>query len=1449
MEQIPHPGQHILAFCGDTLEFVLRVPGDRPGRAWLRTNIGHADTARLAIIAETTLRQKRLAEDWFDIPMTAGDQGSAGASNETYRLALPLTEVGHFEAKAFFLPEGAKVPLWPPGDNTSINVHPAEYCCDNSLYNAFVRLFGQERRPEPSCKDYAQYKKCQLLEDLGFAVIPPSGTFRDLIRQLDFIVGRLKCRMIMLLPIHPTPTVYGRMGEFGSPYAALDFMDVDPALAEFDRKATPLEQFSELVDAVHARGAKLFMDIAINHTGWAAKIHSMHPEWLVRDKDGSIRSPGAWGTTWADLTELDYKRPELWNYLAEVFLAWCRRGVDGFRCDAGYMIPVSAWEFIVASVRREFPNTIFLLEGLGGSLEATKSLLNISNLNWAYSELFQNYDRAQIENYLSFAFQVSESDGLLIHFAETHDNSRLAARSPVYAKMRTALSALCSSNGAFAFTSGVEWLATEKIDVHKRTSLNWDNPVNQLDHIARLNCILGVHPAFFNGAHLKLIHHDGGSDIIAFLRHHPPSGKKLLVLVNLNEKAAQPVSWSTDDARFSSGRLTDLLTGREVAVTEKENTIKLAPGEALCLTPDADDMRLILSGKKQPLADYSQLWRQQLRAKALEAFISINHIGDVSAIDPDKIADELADDPRAFCRNLNRRQAEEGVVIWDWPNDVQREVMIPPSYFLLVRAPAPFRAQLREGRNVLNQQDAIRQTDGNYFALFMPRPPPADFLACILDLSVYHAKGVINAPEGAKHATGHILYLPEPGKTRVKRIFLRNELPASNPIFLGTNGRGGMMRAAVKWGEIRSKYDALLAGNLNPQHPEDRRVMLTRCRVWLVYHGYSQDVTIDRLEQFDVGPGHARWHFRVPFGYGKLVFIEVDGAMAYSAVVKPLATKAGLPGLNAIRLSFRRLSAASHGHCLSDSESVRVIIRPDIEDRNFHEDTKAFLGPETSFPQSIRPQTDGFTFAPDASRQLKVNIPRSEFRVEPEWQYMIHHPVEAERGLNATSDLFSPGYFQSELKGGDEITLSARIVTPQEKDEPDIFSLPSKPAAHLPAEENILSVLESALKQFIVKREDLKTVIAGYPWFLDWGRDTLIFCRGMIAAGLTDEVFSIIRQFASYEEGGTLPNMIIGDNASNRDCSDAPLWLFTACADLTRSLGKSDWLNEKCGRRPLLEVLRSIASAYRKGTANGIACDSESGLIFSPAHFTWMDTNFPAGTPREGYPIEIQALWFAALKFLAEITGEKQWDDFARLVQESVLKLYWRGEQGFLADCLHAPRGRPAAKAKADDALRPNQLLALTLGTVSDEKIFAETLSSCAELLVPGAIRTLANRRVDYPLPIERDGKLINDPKNPYWGRYEGDEDSRRKPAYHNGTAWTWMFPSFCEAWFKHYGKAGRPTALAILNSSLRLINRGCLGQIPEICDGDYPHVLRGCDAQAWGVSELYRVWKLLEDK
>jgi predicted glycogen debranching enzyme len=384
------------------------------------------------------------------------------------------------------------------------------------------------------------------------------------------------------------------------------------------------------------------------------------------------------------------------------------------------------------------------------------------------------------------------------------------------------------------------------------------------------------------------------------------------------------------------------------------------------------------------------------------------------------------------------------------------------------------------------------------------------------------------------------------------------------------------------------------------------------------------------------------------------------------------------------------------------------------------------------------------------------------------------------------------------------------------------------------------------MQAFIVKREDTRTVIAGYPWFLDWGRDTLICLRGIIAAGMHDESRDILIQFARFEDRGTLPNMIRGNDDSNRDTTDAPLWFFTACADYIKADPKSNFLAADCRGRTIREILISIASHYIDGTPNNIKMDPDSALIFSPSHYTWMDTNHPAGTPREGYPIEIQALWFAALRFLAEIDDNPRWLQLSQQVQTSIKELYTLPDRSYLADCLLAAPGTPAKNAVPDNALRPNQLFAITLGAITDTQQALDIITAAETLLIPGAIRSLADQPVAPPLPVYRDGTLLNDPEKPYWGYYGGDEDTRRKPAYHNGTAWSWPFPSYCEALYKTDKKNLKATALSILSSGELLANSGCINHIPEILDGNTPHTQRGCQAQAWGDTELYRVLKLL---
>lgn len=1423
LRQEPAPGCRMLKYRGDTLTFHLTLERPRQGSAWLRTNIGSGKVIRNEIIRNVHWEEVPLGRDWFDRPMVAIDP-------HHFRITLPLCETGHFEAKCFFLEEGASQPAWPTGANTAVNVEPADTCCANIIYNAFVRQFGHNK--SGTFKPHVDPAGITALDQAGFAVIPPSGTFRNLIGELDFIIGDLGCRILQLLPIHPTPTTYGRMGRFGSPYAALSFTDVDPALAEFDPGATPLEQFIELVDAVHARSAKIIIDIAINHTGWAAGLHESHPNWLSRDKSGQIEVPGAWGVRWEDLTKLDYSHRDLWQYMADVLLKWCWRGVDGFRCDAGYMIPVAAWMYIIARVRQQYPETIFLLEGLGGKLSVTRDLLNRANFNWAYSELFQNYDRGQIEYYLPPVFEISRQDGIMVHFAETHDNLRLAARSPNYARMRTALCALSSQQGGFGFANGVEWFATDKIDVHNAPSLNWGAEINQVAEIRRLSALLRIHPAFGKDGDVHLIQQGGGNQLV-LLRSHPASGKKLIVAVNLDDQQPRTAVWSGSATGMTGPQFFDLLTDQPVAVEADDDRIsfRLDPCQVLCLSPNADDLDLVQNATAGFLRPPERSLQQQYRAKALDVFTFYNETGDIGSFDPERAAGELRRDPKGFCARLNPDGDEPRVVTWQWPQDQRRQVMLPPGHFLLIRIDGPFRARITDQKGSLGCEDGLPADDGSSFALFAPLPPRGKPCFLTLKLSVFGG-------ESSRHIEAPLIGLSRPQDVRIKPIFGRSQLLHYTYLFLATNARGGMLRAGVSWGELKSRYDALLAANLDPDIPEDRCILFSRCRAWVVYQGYSQEIGNDCLTAFQYdGDRTGKWRFQVPTGQGESIGLSITAEM--------------LPLKNAVRLTFFRHPAGMARRRLDDRNPVQLILRPDIEFRSFHETTKAFLGPENRWPAAIRSLTDGFLFTPAAAVILKMTVSRGKFVSEPEWQYMVHHPLEAERGLDPNSDLFSPGYFSLILGGDRTETLTAGIVA--NGDDPIAVAESDRPTQMTPSPGaavvlHPIDALKNALDQYVVRRGELKSVIAGYPWFLDWGRDSLIVVRGLVAAGRWKTARAVLKQFGQFEKEGTIPNMIRGQDAGNRDTSDAPLWFFTACADLVAAEGSEEFLDSIWGDRTIRAILISIADSLMHGTPNGIRMDPASGLIFSPAHFTWMDTNHPAATPREGYPIEIQALWHRALEFLTQIdsNGRKRWQKLRRQVASSLVTLYFNADRGYFSDCLHAVTGTAAQSADPDDALRPNQLLVLTLGALADPTIARSVLAACEALLVPGGIRSLADKEVARPIAVFHNGRLVNDPRHPYQGRYVGDEDSQRKPAYHNGTAWTWLFPSFCEAWAKVYGKDGCQTALAWLGSSTELINQGCIGHVPEILDGDFPHIPRGCDAQAWGVSELLRVWLTL---
>lgn len=1413
--QKPLPGEFSLRYRGDVQRFYLQLPGKAEGKAWLRTNIGRAATRRLELVNAVEKGKPVLARDWHDVVMRR-------LSDTEFVLDLPLTEVGVFEAKAFFLPSGEREPVWPEGGNAYLKVEPAAYCCANTMYTAFVRQFGPNRAgaAEP------QTDECiDALESVGYTVIPPSGTFRDLIRNIDVILDRMQFRILQLLPIHPTPTTFARMGRFGSPFAVIDFWDIDPALAEFDRQTTPLQQFTELVNEVHKKGAKLFLDVPVNHTGWGSKLQGMHPDWFERNHDSTFRSPGAWGVTWEDLSQLDYGQKRLWVYLAEVFTYWCSSGVDGFRCDAGYMVPEPVWHYVVAKVRKSYPDTIFMLEGLGGKVETTKNLMSRAGLDWAYSELFQQYTREQFEAYLPGSLETSSTKGMLMSFAETHDNNRLAATSRTYSKMRTTMTAMVSDAGGFGITNGVEWFADSKVDVHGAPSLRWDSKTNQIDHIARLNSILGKHPAFRAGVQLSLVH-TSLSNAIALRRKARESGEICLVLVNLDAENASDIQWRRCDFDVAERGVSDLLTGRNVALeTDGEShSCSLDAGEVICLC--AGDCCSYPGEEESGMGDPAAVREQQLKAKAADLFVLKNGLKDAGRWDQDASVALLGQDPVGLCEQLFGLPIP--LARWRWPVDATRVVMVPPRHMLLVSAPCRFRVRLSCNGDVLAAEESVLKEDGTWFALILPVQRAKLPAEITLSVSAYEEGGVVCRESG-------LLYLADYSRVEVNSACSGTDALALDQHALCTNGRGGMSQVQGAWGVIRSRYDAFLAGNLDSRFPVDRRVMLTRCRVWLQYRGYSQEIGMDCLERFSVMPdGCVRWDFQVPAGLGKLVPLTFRLAM--------------IEGSNRIELALDRKKSKG-AQSLSNESMIRLVLRPDLEDRGFHEVTKAYMGPEELWPGAAMPMEKGLSFSPGGEHCLCLLASDGEFVSEPEWSYCVPLPFDGERGLDDSTDLFSPGYFAFDLSGDQGVVLSAEVLTGNENSQgPSSLEVFSRLQSTTPAKESLAQAAERSMSHFVVQRTPGKTVIAGYPWFLDWGRDTLICLRGLVHGDYARESREILEQFASLESNGTLPNMLRGADSSNRDTSDAPLWFFVACEEVLNREGSRGFLDTDCGGRTILEVMESIASAYIAGTPNGIVMDPASGLIFSPSHFTWMDTNYPAGTPREGYPVEIQALWYAALRLLGRVSeDDARWLTLADKVKASIVEFYVRDGVEYLSDCLHCGPGTGAADAVADDALRPNQLLAITLGAVGNLRLCKGILSACEELLVPGGIRSLADRRIEYELPVfSGEGTLLNDPHAPYQGKYTGDEDACRKPAYHNGTAWTWLFPSYAEALVAVYGEHAKPAALAVLGSSAVVMNRGCLGNVPEILDGDAPHLNRGCGAQAWGATELYRVLSTL---
>ncbi len=928
------------------------------------------------------------------------------------------------------------------------------------------------------------------------------------------------------------------------------------------------------------------------------------------------------------------------------------------------------------------------------------------------------------------------------------------------------------------------------------------------------------------------------SPIYALLRESAEGKDSVLVLVNTDAEKSHLLTLAPGDLKFEISDFQFDLLGQPLSQFDREKTeiiFTLAPGACHCLA--TTQMPVGLSGENYRRA------RAQA-AFAIQALSKIISTETIDGLDWQWLAEQVESSPENFLAAASEfavretkipladllRETEAGeifprVIAWTLI-DARRVTLVPPGHWLLVEDSAPFRAELRSPNESAATIHVQSITAGNrHIACFAPHGSAAE---TELFLERYAAT--------SQKISAVIRFLaPEPAIPTPN-----SNLPSPADLVLLTNGLGGMARLCVDLGRVNSKYDCVLGANLNPTVPVDRHVFVKRIRAWVNADGFLSPLDFKNLAALQAG-SPAVWNFVANAGDGRTVEIELRAEM--------------LEGKNTTVFQFSRpTEKTAHGKQLPGEADVRLTVRCDIEDRNFHSETKRNGGADFHFSSNTHTldKKTGFAFTPAPDRQLRVFADAGEYHPQSEWCENIPHPVEQTRGQTGSGDAYSPGWFEIPLAKGAKAAL---VLTAELEEAKFGKQKPEKPA------DDFETKLERAANQFVVRRDEGKTVIAGYPWFLDWGRDSLICARGLLAGGMADEVKQLLLTFAKFEKDGTLPNTIHGNDVSNRDTSDAPLWFAVVCGEFSEIQNPKpkaqNFYEAKVDEngRTIRDVLASIAENYSKGTPNGIHMDTDSALIWSPSHFTWMDTNYPAGTPREGYPVEIQVLWIRLLRQLEKISAaadQKKWRDLAEHAAASFEKLFWLEEKGWFADVLLGSSRVIARDATASDALRSNCLFAVSLDLVTGERAKRCVEAAQKFLVVPGALRSLAPLPVSVPLPIySNDGRLINNPPEPYWPRYEGDEDTRRKPAYHNGTAWTWTFPVFCEALARAWEFSPEAVAAAksYLGSSEKILNEGCLGQIPEILEGDAPHAQRGCDAQAWGVTENLRVWKLLNSQ
>ncbi len=649
----------------------------------------------------------------------------------------------------------------------------------------------------------------------------------------------------------------------------------------------------------------------------------------------------------------------------------------------------------------------------------------------------------------------------------------------------------------------------------------------------------------------------------------------------------------------------------------------------------------------------------------------------------------------------------------------------------------------------------------------------------------------------------------------IDAITCKDYSKSSHLEWLETNGLGSFASGTVSGANTR-RYHGLLVASLHP--PVDRFVTLSKV----------EETFVQGDQRFELGTN--QFPFTVsPKGYSLIQEFSLSPFPCWTYDLDGLLLEKSVFMVHGENTTILRYRLVNPG----DSFAV-LAVRPFVAFRDYHslaaENGSIQQRPERDEPGLL--QLHPYEGLP----ALKLHHNGVAFTVEPNWYRKFEYLEELDRGLDFREDLFVHGYFSFELSSRTpEAFLVATLNEYEDVTLAQVEEMEDRERSRRQQVTSSLSSLDPFVEQLalaadsfeIMRVDGASSVIAGYHWFTDWGRDTMISLPGLaLTTGRFDLARGILSSFLKYCDQGMLPNRFPDrDGAPEFNTVDATLWLFHAIHEYFKATNDLAFIRDEA-----FSKLEEVIDWHMKGTRYGIRMDATDGLLSAGVpgvQLTWMDAKIGdwVVTPRQGKAVEINALWYNAMRVMENLGRQlkrkdraKFYQQLADVIQESFNQAFWNAEAGCLYDCIQ--------DAVPDKKIRPNQIFAVSLpfAPLPPEKAQAVVEVVKEKLLTPCGLRSLA-------------------PEDPEYRKIYAGNPYERDSAYHQGTVWAWLMGPFVDAYLNVFGESeGNCRYLESLFDGFRQhMSEAMLGSISEIFDAEPPHAPKGCAAQAWSVAEVLR--------